>query len=287
MSDTDSFINEVTEEVRRDRLYAIFRRWAWLAVLIVAGLVGGAAWLEYSRAQERAAAQAFGDGLLSVLDRPETEARVAGLEEIATADSDPRARMIVALLAAGEVARGGAEAEAAAADLRAAAEAPDLPRRYRDLAMLKAEMMAPSEPETARLILGTLAEPGAPFAALAEEQLALLDIRTGDLEGGIDRLRSLERSAAATPGLQQRASQLIVALEAGSVLVDTAPEPPAEVDAEASVEADAAPAAADAAEQGAAEDDAAADDAADEGAAAPDAEGAEAGATPETPAAQD
>ncbi|MHA7886513.1 hypothetical protein [Roseicyclus sp.] len=279
MSDTDSFINEVTEEVRRDRLYAMFRRWAWLAVLIVAGLVGGAAWLEYSRAQERATAEAFGDGLLSVLDRAEPEARVAGLDEIAAGDTDPRARMIAALLAAGEVARGGAEAEAAAAALRAAAEAPDLPRRYRDLAMLKAEMMAPSEPDAARLILGALAEPGAPFAALAEEQLALLDIRTGDLEAGIDRLRSLERSAAATPGLQQRASQLIVALEAGSVLVDTAPEPPAEVEVEAAVESVGAPApaAADAVEQ----------DAADEGATAPDAEGAEAGATPETPAAQD
>jgi hypothetical protein len=279
MSDTDSFINEVTEEVRRDRLYAMFRRWAWLAVLIVAGLVGGAAWLEYSRAQERATAEAFGDGLLSVLDRAEPEARVAGLDEIAAGDTDPRARMIVALLAAGEVARGGAEAEAAAAGLRAAAEAPDLPRRYRDLAMLKAEMMAPSEPDAARLILGALAEPGAPFAALAEEQLALLDIRTGDLEAGIDRLRSLERSAAATPGLQQRASQLIVALEAGSVLVDTAPEPPAEVEVEAAVEAEGAPApaAADAVER----------DAADEGATAPDAEGAEVGATPETPAAQD
>jgi hypothetical protein len=126
------------------------------------------------------------------------------------------------------VARGGAEAEAAAADLRAAAEAPDLPRRYRDLAMLKAEMMAPSEPEAAQLILGALAEPGAPYAALAEEQLALLEIRTGNTEAALDRLRGLERSAAATPGLQQRASQLIVALEAGSTLVDTAPEPPAE-----------------------------------------------------------
>lgn len=223
MSDSDSFINEVTEEVRRDRLYALMRRWAWLAVLVVAGLVGTAAWLEYSRAQERAAAQAFGDRLIAVLDRPDPEARAAGLAEIETTDA--RARMLLALLAAGEVARGGTEAEAAAADLRAAAEAPGLPRRYRDLAMLKAEMMAPSEPDAARLILGTLAEPGAPYAALAEEQLALLDIRTGEVEAALDRLRALERSAAATPGLQERASRLIVALEAGSTLVDAVADP--------------------------------------------------------------
>ena len=238
MSDSDSFINEVTEEVRRDRLYGLFRRWGWLAGLVVLAIVGGAAWFEYNRSQQRAAAEAFGDRLVEVLDRAEPSERVEGLSGVEA--DDPRARMLLALLAAGEAARGGAEAETAAADLRAVAEAPDLPRRYRDLAMLKAEMMAPSEPDTARLILGALAEPGAPYAALAEEQLALLDIRTGDRDAALDRLRRIERSAAATPGLQQRASQLIVALEAGSVLVETAPEPPAEDMAEPTAEDDAA-----------------------------------------------
>ena len=45
--------------------------------------------------------------------------------------------------------------------------------------------------------------------------MALIDIRTGATEAALDRLRALERSAAATPGLQERASQLIVALEGG------------------------------------------------------------------------
>jgi hypothetical protein len=221
MSETDSFINEVTEEVRRDRLFALFRRWAWLAVLVVAALVGGAAWLEYSRAQERAAAEAFGDRLLAVLDRPDPAARLEGLSQIET--DGPKTRMLLALLAAGETARDGSGTEAAAADLRAAAEDPDMPRRYRDLAILKAEMMAPSDPDAARLALGVLAEPGAPYAALAEEQLALVDIRTGDTEAALERLRGLERSAAATAGLQQRASRLIVALEAGARIAETAP----------------------------------------------------------------
>ncbi|WP_416915759.1 MAG: hypothetical protein ACMUJJ_01910 [Roseicyclus sp.] len=223
MANSDSFIDEVSEELRRDRLFALMRRWGWVAALVVAGIVGGAAWVEYQRAQDRAMAQAFGDGLLAALDLPDPEARVAALDAIEA--ETPSARMLVALMAAGEVAQGGQDAAAAAQRLRTAAEAADLPRQYRDLALLRAEMLAPSDPATARLVLGALAEPGAPFAALAEEQLALLDIRDGDLEAGLDRLRGLERSSAATPGLQQRASQLIVALEAGSQLVDTAPEP--------------------------------------------------------------
>ena len=35
MSDTDSFIDEVTEEVRKDRLYGYLRRYGWIAVLVI------------------------------------------------------------------------------------------------------------------------------------------------------------------------------------------------------------------------------------------------------------
>ena len=35
MSNPDSFIDEVTEEVRRDRLFAMFRKYGWIGVAIV------------------------------------------------------------------------------------------------------------------------------------------------------------------------------------------------------------------------------------------------------------
>ncbi|MBF9047374.1 hypothetical protein LSUCC0031_09645 [Rhodobacterales bacterium LSUCC0031] len=221
MSNTDSFIDEVTEEVRRDRLFALFRRWGWLAVVLVVGIVATAAWFEYSRAQERAAAQAFGDALLASLDGPEAAARVAALSGIAT--DNPEAAIIVALLAAAETTPTAPEAADVAAGLRAAAEAGDLPRRYRDLAVMKAEWLSPSDPAAARLIFDVLAAPGAPYAMLAEEQLALLDLRSGDTAAALARLQLIARNAAATPGLQERAAQLIVAIEAGASLIDTAP----------------------------------------------------------------
>ncbi|MBL4628571.1 MAG: hypothetical protein JKY00_11155 [Roseicyclus sp.] len=221
MANTDSFIEEVSEEVRRDQLFTLFRRWGWIPILLILGIVGGAAWYEWQGAQQRVAAQSFGDALLAALDGEDPEARIAALEAVET--PSPEAGIILALLAAGEAANG--EDRAGAAErLRAAAEAPGLERRYVDLALLKAEMLAPAPEAEARLILEAIAAPGAPYSALAEEQLALLDIRLGDLDAGLDRLRSIERSAAATAGLQQRAAQLIVALESGAVLLDTAPE---------------------------------------------------------------
>lgn len=236
MSDSDSFINEVSEEVRRDRLFTLFRRWAWLAILIVVAIVGAAAWFEWQSAQERAEAQAFGDALLTGLESDDAQARIAALSEIDT--PSPEVTMILALLAAGEEANGDDPA-AAAARLRAAADAPGLPRRYVDLALLKAQMMDPAPEDDARLVLEALAAPGAPYAALAEEQLALVDIRAGDLDAGVERLRGIERSAAATAGLQQRAAQLIVALESGAVLVDT-PVEEAPVEDEAGEDGDGA-----------------------------------------------
>ena len=41
MSETDSFIDEVNEEVRRDRLYAALRRYGWIAIVAVLAIVGG------------------------------------------------------------------------------------------------------------------------------------------------------------------------------------------------------------------------------------------------------
>lgn len=296
MANPDSFIDEVTEEVRRDRLFAFFRKWAWLAVVIVLVLVGGAAILEYRRAQTEATAQAFGDAVITALDAADPAERIARLDAIEA--PGPEGEILLALLAAGEAAE-GEERTAAAARLRSAAEAPGLANRYVHLALLKAHLLEPLPEAEARLVLGTLAEPGAPYAALAEEQLALLDIASGDVESGVERLRRLEIAADATAGLQQRAGQLIVALESGASLVDAAPEPaageategaPAETPDEATGAA--AEAETPAAETGAGADAPAAED--DAGAGAPvtdedagaDAPGAEEDADADAPAGQ-
>ncbi len=238
MANTDSFIDEVSEEVRRDRLYALMRRWGWIPILLVVAIVGGAAWNEWNKAQTQATSQAFGDALLGALDAEDTEARLAALGAVDV--PTPEAGIILALLSAGEAANGD-DRVGAAAMLRAAADAPGLDLRYSHLALLKAEMLDPAPVDEARLVLETIAAPGAPYSALAEEQLALMEIRAGDLDAGLDRLRAIERSAAATAGLQQRAAQLIVSLESGAILLDTAPvveAPAAPVEEDAAVEED-------------------------------------------------
>ncbi len=69
MSNPDSFIEEVTEEVRRDKLFAMFRKYGWIGGLLVVGIVGGAAWNEWQKSQAMARAEGFGDAMLEALDQ--------------------------------------------------------------------------------------------------------------------------------------------------------------------------------------------------------------------------
>ncbi|MBV0912884.1 hypothetical protein [Anianabacter salinae] len=211
MSDSDSFIEEVNDEVRRDRLYGYIREYGWIAVLAVVLLVGGAAYSEWRAAQERAAAQATGDAILSALELEEAEARVEALDAIPS--DDPGARAIAGLMQSAAALDAGGTEEAADA-LQAMANTPDLPDHYRELAILKRAILLSGSltPEARIEMLGPLTAPGAPYALLAGEQIALAEAEQGDTDAAISRLRAILDEEGVSAGLRRRASQLIVAL---------------------------------------------------------------------------
>lgn len=214
MSNPESFIDEVSEEVRRDRLYALMRRWGWVAILAVLVIVGGAAWSEWSKARNEAQARAFGDSLMVALRGEDMDARRAALATIEAPTDDKAA--ILALLQATAALNGEDGDPAAARDtLLTLADQADLPSTYRHLALLKA-MLAGGSGDAARdgVILEELAAPGAPFRTLAVEQQALTALNAGDEGTAVTLLRVLLDDAESTQALRQRAQQLIVALGA-------------------------------------------------------------------------
>ena len=210
MSPTDSFIQEVTEEVRRDRLFGYIRRYGWIAAVLVVLLVSGAAWNEYSKATVRAAAEARGDAILGALDSEDSLARVEALAAIGAAGAQAA---VVAMLLSDEAMDSGDLAGAAEA-LRSVIEDDAQLDLYRDLATLKLAILSASElaPADRVAMLEPLALAGAPFRVLAEEQLALAEIESGEREAALDRLRALAEDSEATTGLRRRARMLIVAL---------------------------------------------------------------------------
>ena len=99
MSDTDSFIEEVSEAFGGDRLFALFRKYAWIAVLAVLVLVGGTAYREFSISAANTAAQQTGDAVLDAIEQDTSEAPSGKLTSIDVGTAAP----IVGLLSASEL----------------------------------------------------------------------------------------------------------------------------------------------------------------------------------------
>lgn len=212
VSNADSFIAEVTEEVRRDRLFALFRRYGWIAVLVVVLVVGAASWNEWRKARARAEAEAFGDAVLAALAEEDRAARLAGLAAIEVAGGRGAVR---GLLGAAEAV--AAEDRAAAIEaLAALAGDATLTASYRALATLKRVVLAgPQLPLAEReAALAPLAAAGAPFRALALEQQALLRLEAGDPGGAAGLLNQVLEEPGITAAQRRRVGQLLVAIAA-------------------------------------------------------------------------
>ncbi|MDG1294788.1 MAG: hypothetical protein P8P24_05830 [Planktomarina sp.] len=212
MSDTDSFIDEVTEEVRRDRLFGYFRRYGWIPAVIIFALVGGTAYNEWSKAQVAQVAQARGDAFLNALELEDVAEKVIVLSAIASEDKDA---LVAKLLVA------GIEAEQAADLLKSVAADDKQPNYIRDLARLK---MASTDgvltADEAAAILAKLSEPGGVYRNVATELLVAVQLQRGDTEAALELLQAHIKDAVASSEQIQRMAELIVALGASPELAN-------------------------------------------------------------------
>ena len=210
MSDHDSFIDEVTEEVRRDKLFALMRRHGWIGIVAILAIVGGAAWTEWQRAQTEARAQAFGTAVLAALADDDPAARLAALGAV---EAEGGQAATVRFLAAGEALAAKNEPEA----IRLLGEVygdDTLPQSYRHLAALKwlsvyGDRMVPAQRDT---MIAELTAPGAPYRLLGLEQQALVHMAEGRADEAIAILKGIVEDAGVTASLRRRASEVIVAL---------------------------------------------------------------------------
>ena len=208
MSETDSFIDEVSEEVRRDQLYGVFRKYAWIAGGLVVLIVGAAAFNEWQKANTRSTNQAAGDSILSALENDSGEGRINALSALEFEDAGKQA--LVKLQEAALLVEEGRNDEAKAVyEIVAGLE--EASPVYRDLAKLKLLVMAPDADGAAALI-DELAEPGRTYRLLAVEQRALASVRSGDNDAAIADFSAILLDNQATSDLRERAQRLIVVL---------------------------------------------------------------------------
>ena len=207
MSSQDSFVDEVTDAVRRDKLFAAFRKYGWVGVLLVVMIVGGAAYNEWQKAKAATRAESFGDAALAALDKAGAD-RVQALTAL-PADTDQTAIQDLLLAATPE---GDKAATLAALDtLIADAKQPEI---YRDIATLRRVAVAGTDQPIAdrRAALQSVAVPGRAFRTLAEEQLAYLLIEEGKPDAALKALTALIQDKEAPAGMRQRLGLVITAL---------------------------------------------------------------------------
>ena len=206
MSDADSFMREVTEEVRRDRMFRMWKRYGpFVIAAIVLIIAGTAAWTWWQQ-QEREAARALGGEFL--------EAEIASVE--AQQELLQRAEGDAAVIARLRLAAAHAESgnnEEAARIYREVAASEGLGRAYADLAQLQAIRLAlpTMDPEQAVSELEPLAAEGAPYRLLALELRAIARLNAGDTEGAHADLTTIVQSPDATRDSIDRAGALLVA----------------------------------------------------------------------------
>lgn len=215
MADRDSFIDEVSEELRRDRMLTAWRRWGpWVVgvVVLAVAAAGVAGWL---KDQDEEAARASGAALVAAAEIQDPKARAEAFAERAAAETGgvaviARLSQAAALQDAGET--------AAAADLLDSIESDGAADPlYRQLAGFKAAMLraAALEPAARAESLAAYVQPGEPFRLLALEARAVALLEAGDRAGAKADVDAALADPMLSPTLRQRLTQLQSLLTGG------------------------------------------------------------------------
>ena len=172
MSENESFIDEVTEEVRRDKLYLFLKKFGWIAVLVVLLIVLTSVVVEVRNNARIAKAEELGDFLVAAIERSEKGEIVADdrfvefFEKISLISSLIRIKLV----------EQGSDLEAVKAAYEDILNNEQVPLSFRDFAKYKLLFLIQNDPQRVEKILDELIRPNNSFRILALEQKVLIQI---------------------------------------------------------------------------------------------------------------
>lgn len=217
--DTETFYREVDEELRRDQLMGMWRRYRNLAiagVVLLIAAIGFFFWFQHHREQQAAQRSttllaAFDD--LAANKNTDATAKLDGLAK--EKQAGPRA---AALLTKAAIAIAKRDNKGAAALYRQVADDKDLPQPYRDLALIRMTQVEfdTLKPQAVIDRLKGLAVPGQPFFGHAGEMVALAHLKLNQPQQAARLFVALAKDEKVADSIRARADQM-----AGSLGVDT------------------------------------------------------------------
>lgn len=211
---TDIF-DEVTEDLRRQQMLGLWRSYGKYliaaAVAIVIGVGGYQYWRYHARTVQERESAAFAEAI-ALLEQGKTDdglAVLAALQETAGGGY----RLLAGLREAAERERRGDTAAAIKIYERLATDKAidETLRGYAELQAVAAQIDQ-GDAAALRTRLEKLAAPNAPWSALAEEFLALLDLKAGNVAAARERLDRLAQNEDAPAGARTRAGEILATL---------------------------------------------------------------------------
>jgi len=211
MSD-DSFIREVEEELRNERLQNFWKRYGGFVIAAAVAVVlitGGYRFYEWYTAKQAAEA---GDAFLeaiSLADEGKKNEALAALQKIQAQGSTTYRSMAQLRIAAehmlnGEAAKAVEQYDAVAADTSANAN-------FRSIARLRAALILVDTGSVTQVAtrVGPLTGPNGAYRASGLEALGLAYFKAGDLANAAKQFSEISRDDGATQGLKQRAGIML------------------------------------------------------------------------------
>jgi hypothetical protein len=209
LSNNESFMQEVSEEVRKDRFYRILKKWGWVGIALIVALVGGASFNEWNKESKINSARNLGDRVLAAIASKD----VIDLKEIeiknVSQDIFIKNLMSVILFSDDKL-------DAAKKALEEIGGIPGITKTYKDLNAFKLGLLLLKSGnltgEERFGVFEALVEPGSPFRSLAREQQALILIEQGNIKLAIKTLVEITDDSETTDTLRRRVTQLRISL---------------------------------------------------------------------------
>ena len=206
MSD-DSFIREVDEELRSDRVQEFWNKYGKLVIGVAVAIVvvtGGYRFYEYYTGQQAAEA---GDAFMEAVTLSENgkrEEAIAALDKLELGNS--KAYQTLALMRGASERAEADDIDGAVAKFDAIANDSAADENLRAIARIRAAMLLVDSGTVADVEqrVSPLSAPGAPYRASAREALGLAYYKAGDLENAFKQFNSLVEDLETPPGLAQR-----------------------------------------------------------------------------------
>lgn len=206
MSENESFIEEVTEEVRRDKLYLFFRRYGWIPIVVILAIILGSIFVELRSSRLQAQSERIGDFLSTVLND--------GAGDIPSV-MDPKS--FVAIMLEAKILENKFEYEKAAFVYEKLLNTEGVTDSLQDFVRFKLLLISKSDPIKIKKLLVDLINPDSSFNLLALEQKVLVNISENNWQEALSDINLLIADPKASQGMVSRASQIKKAIEADSL----------------------------------------------------------------------